>query len=273
MSNQKFIIPKHIPSDDFQKGLDEFYAYGSWLTRYAHRQRVNCVKYLMNRFLSENVQDLTILDIGCGGGAYTTLLAKMGFHVVGVDISKEGISTAKKWATCENVQDKVALIVANAEELPFKSESFDFIICSEVLEHLDSPHEGIIELNRVLTWGGEIIMSMPNLFSYYWIRESIWHNLKGLMYHNKKQHVDLHIKFPYWRILNLVKSVGFKIEYTTSTYLTPIEPRLLRLLVFNTPLFISFINNVEIKLSKTWFKHLGAFFFVFASKKDNKLVE
>ena len=273
MSIKEFIIPKHIPSDDFQKGLDECYAYGSWLTRYAHRQRVNCVKYLMDRFLSENVQDLTILDIGCGSGAYTTLFAKLGFHVVGLDISKLGISTAKKWAVCENLQDRVALIVANAEKLPFKNESFNFIICSEVLEHLDSPHKGINELNRVLAWGGEIFISMPNLFSYYWLRESIWHNLKGLMHHNKKQHVDLHIKFPYWRILNLVKSVGFKIEYTTSTYLTPIEPRLLRLLVFNTPLFISFINNIEIKLSKTWFKHLGAFFFVFASKKDNKLVE
>ena len=154
MSIKEFIIPKHIPSDDFQKGLDEFYAYVSWLTRYAHRQRVNCVKYLMDRFLSENVQDLTILDIGCGSGAYTTLLAKQGFHVVGLDISKLGISTAKKWAVCENLQDRVALIVANAEKLPFKNESFDIVICSEVLEHLDSPHKGINELNRVLAWGG-----------------------------------------------------------------------------------------------------------------------
>ena len=87
MSIQEFIIPKHIPLDNFQKGLNESYAYDSWLTRYAHRQRVN----------------------------------------LGIDISEEGVPTAKKWATCENEQDEVALIVANAENLPFKNGLFDII--------------------------------------------------------------------------------------------------------------------------------------------------
>ena len=49
--------------------------------------------------------------------------------------------------------------VGDAHSLPFENESFEFILCTEVLEHLHSPHVAISEMNRVLKKGGEIVLT------------------------------------------------------------------------------------------------------------------
>lgn len=49
--------------------------------------------------------------------------------------------------------------IGDAHKLPFESESFDFILCSEVLEHLHSPQIAINEMRRVLSYGGTLILT------------------------------------------------------------------------------------------------------------------
>lgn len=67
------------------------------------------------------------LDLGCGVGAKSIYLAKKGFEVVGVDISKTAIKIAKQNAKKAKV--KVKFIVADATNLSFlKNEKFDFIL-------------------------------------------------------------------------------------------------------------------------------------------------
>jgi len=59
---------------------------------------------------------------------------------------------------------------------PFKDNSFDAIIASDVLEHLNNRHEIMEEMKRVLKEDGIIIISLPNEFSY----QPVWYHIKGV---------------------------------------------------------------------------------------------
>ncbi|MEM0385482.1 MAG: class I SAM-dependent methyltransferase [Nitrososphaeria archaeon] len=58
---------------------------------------------------------------------------------------------------------KAVNIVADAHFLPFKDQSFSEIICTEVLEHLESPIKALKEMRRVLKNNGVIVVTVPNL--------------------------------------------------------------------------------------------------------------
>jgi len=94
----------------------------------------------------------TVLDVGCGGGYLTEKLAKAGFEVTGLDPSKNSIKAAKVHAKHENLTIKY--VEGFGEKLPFKSNSFDFVCCCDVLEHVKDFTLVIKEISRVLRSGG-----------------------------------------------------------------------------------------------------------------------
>jgi SAM-dependent methyltransferase len=91
------------------------------------------------------------LDVGCRDGFYSRLLKQKGYRVVSIDIQKR--------------YDKTMLADAN-KELPFQNDVFSLIWCSEVIEHLDDVEETLKRFYRVLKPGGEMILTTPN--SYFW---------------------------------------------------------------------------------------------------------
>jgi len=94
------------------------------------------------------------LDIGCGENPYT--FHKYLNNYIGMDID---VNVLKKvYQDLSNA----SLICASGSRAPFMDESFDLIICTEVLEHLKNPGEMISEINRVLTGGGKAIISIPS---------------------------------------------------------------------------------------------------------------
>lgn len=78
--------------------------------------------------------ELSLLDIGCGGGLLSEPMAKMGFAVTGVDPSEKNIGTAKSHA----VQSGIAIDyrTADAESLVSEKQKFDVILNMEVVEHV-----------------------------------------------------------------------------------------------------------------------------------------
>jgi len=92
----------------------------------------------------------TILDVGCGNGIITNVLSKQ-YDVTGMDVSTEAL---------QYVQAKKVL--ASATEIPFSDSSFDLVISSQMLEHLDrfDMHKAVNEIQRVS--GKYIIISVPN---------------------------------------------------------------------------------------------------------------
>ncbi|VUT27866.1 MAG: hypothetical protein SYNGOMJ08_00418 [Candidatus Syntrophoarchaeum sp. GoM_oil] len=97
---------------------------------------------------------LKILDIGTGNGSLALLLAEMGHDVVGIDISKEMLSVARKKAEERGVNPDLG--IGDAESLEFKDESFDAVVSRIVLWTLPHPEKAISEWKRVLKAGGKV---------------------------------------------------------------------------------------------------------------------
>lgn len=103
-----------------------------------------------------------MLDLGCGTGRYTERLTQRANDIVGLDVEMENLLKLKK----RNVD--VSLVCASAEyTLPFRDSIFDFVLCTEVLEHLKDDVIAVREIRRVLQGDGEIVISVPILPPVY----------------------------------------------------------------------------------------------------------
>ena len=136
-------------------------------------------------YLNIKANDL-ILDIGCGEGRHA-----IGLHVdkkvdvVGLDLSIEDIKTAKNrikdFSISSDNTSRCLFGLGNIQQLPFKSSSYNSIICSEVLEHVESPQEAMKEMVRVLKPGGVLAISVPRYLPerICWSLSSEYHNVAG----------------------------------------------------------------------------------------------
>lgn len=98
-----------------------------------------------------------VLDCGCGMGFYLMMLSRLRkLLLVGID----GDMGRLAWAARERVP--AALARGDIENLPFRDESFDKVLMSEVLEHLHDDTQGLRELFRVLKPGGTMVLSVPH---------------------------------------------------------------------------------------------------------------
>lgn len=101
----------------------------------------------------------TVLDIGCAEGMYAISAARADAVAVGIDISETKLQRAVSYAAEFEVTDKAFFLSADGHHLPFGDDSFDMVICSQVLEHLSDPELAMRELARVAKrW---VIISVP----------------------------------------------------------------------------------------------------------------
>lgn len=112
--------------------------------------------------LLKNVYHKTgsLLDIGCGRGDYLEAFSGLGFSVTGVDISKSASVDEKKF--------KVETADLEEESLPFSDNSFDFVFCKSVIEHMKQPTNLMREALRVLKPGGIAVVMTPSWEHTYW---------------------------------------------------------------------------------------------------------
>lgn len=110
---------------------------------------------IRNPWILETIENVLgpskrILDIGCGGGFLTNVLAQAGHQVTGIDISQNSL----KIAQMRDRTKKACFMQADALNLPFSEESFDVVCAMDLLEHVKQPFEVISEAARVLKKGG-----------------------------------------------------------------------------------------------------------------------
>lgn len=110
-----------------------------------------------------------ILDLGCGEGRHAiTAYLEKNVESVGIDLSLKDLQTTKsRFAEFEDQQKtekSLVISIANGSQLPFCEQSFDKVICSEVLEHIPDYRSVITEINRVLKPGGIFAVSVPRFF-------------------------------------------------------------------------------------------------------------
>ncbi len=129
-----------------------------------------------------------VLDIGCGFGRHAFETARRGGHVVAVDAGLDevnGVATmfAAMALEGEFQPDDVSATAVQGDTLalPFASNSFDRIICSEMLEHISNDALAITELTRVLRPGGTLAVTVPRTGPerLNWLLSSEYHNVPG----------------------------------------------------------------------------------------------
>jgi len=98
-----------------------------------------------------------ILDLGCGNGSLSNLIAQEGYQVVGVEKSKSGVNLAQEnFPNCKFIQGSIY-------NLPYDKlgDKFDMVIATEVIEHLFYPKELVRAAKKCLKPQGRLIITTP----------------------------------------------------------------------------------------------------------------
>jgi ubiquinone/menaquinone biosynthesis C-methylase UbiE len=104
-----------------------------------------------------------VLDVACGEGYGSALLARGAAHVTGVDISEDAIAHAKKaYRKLSNAR----FVCAPCTALPLDAASVDVAVTFETIEHISQQAEFLEELARVLKPDGVLVLSCPNKLEY-----------------------------------------------------------------------------------------------------------
>lgn len=109
-------------------------------------------------FALQYVEGKRVLDLGCGEGYGTAMLAARAANVIGVDVSEETIAHASAKYGLANVEFRCL----PAENLSLPDESVEVVVCFEVIEHVKEHVPVMGEMRRVLKREGILIVSTPN---------------------------------------------------------------------------------------------------------------
>jgi ubiquinone/menaquinone biosynthesis C-methylase UbiE len=178
---------------------------------------------LVHKLLAKRIKGKgkKLADVGCGTGRYFNDLEQMGFEIMGCDYSWNLLRHAK-------TQKKGGLLQAEAENLPYRPNTFDVVISIGVLQTVVDYKKGMDEVYRILKPGGVLIIStlrrpviwelpfMPvvELFMYdYSMLSGQWyHKLigdrTGLSWHNRP-HANRAKRFNVSDIKNYLHGQGF----------------------------------------------------------------
>jgi SAM-dependent methyltransferase len=105
-----------------------------------------------------------VLDLACGEGYGSAMIASVAKSVVGVDASDEAVRNATAQYGC--VSSQLEFRQGDASSLEFPDRTFDVVVSFETIEHLLAQEEMLKEIARVLTSGGLMILSSPDKKTY-----------------------------------------------------------------------------------------------------------
>lgn len=109
-------------------------------------------------FAARYVEGKQVLDIGCGEGYGSAMLAEKAAHVVGTDSSEEVVEYAAAKYPLPNLEYRRM----PAEKHAFPDGSFDVVVCLELIEHVENYVAVMAEMRRLLKPGGILVLSTPN---------------------------------------------------------------------------------------------------------------
>ena len=115
---------------------------------------------------------LQILDVGGGDGLIGEHLWKMDNNIATIDLPTVTAQSHKR--------EFLSAVTGDAEELPFKANSFDVVLASEIVEHLWNPNNFLDDASKILKTGGHLIISTPD-------------GIEGLRYDSHKHYYSVEI--------------------------------------------------------------------------------
>jgi ubiquinone/menaquinone biosynthesis C-methylase UbiE len=174
----------HVGKDYFGHDLLEASKSGTIFEKVFHNERIRMW------LTTANYKNKKVLDVGCNTGIITIPLAKQGIEIIGIDNSRSDIRLAKKNLKKEGLSERIAMY-ANARKLPFKNNSFDIVLLSDLLEHTSDPKKASQEAIRVTKPGGLIYVTVPYhlhpVVRFDWLRKVL----------SSRKNVDEHPDIPF----------------------------------------------------------------------------
>lgn len=213
---------------------------------------------VINKYLKKNEK---ILDIGCGAGTIDFYLANKGHNVTGIDISTKAI------AKCIETVKNLELRNIKFKQIDFPNETikdkFDFIICSEVIEHLKDDNLALKKIFKLLNKSGIVILTTPSEYAPL-------HKL-GLTKKFDKRVGHLR-RYKMEELKNMLKKYGYLISESKITegplrnflFINPVAGKFIRFFKFFISDLVTYVDN----LSKGVFG--GSDIIVVAKKVDSK---
>ena len=206
-------------------------------------------------------QNGLMLDVGCGEGRHIfgVMQDYPDMRCIGLDMDKDSLNKAEEgYEYFESISNVgVDFLKGSAYSLPFPNNSFDLIVCSEVLEHLHEYNDAVREIHRVLKPGGKFYASVPASWpeKICWRLSKDYQNQPGghLRIFNQKELVSeiknsgfkflssekFHsIHSPYWWL----RCLFWKSQETN--FLVKIYKKLLEYHILKKPLFLDIIDKL-----------------------------
>lgn len=157
-----------------------------------------------------------IIDLGCGTGYYLYLLSNLPLNLklTGFDNDKKALEEARLLLFNN---ESINFIMGDMHKMPFKDKSFDKIVMSEVLEHVENDEQALKEVYRILKPNGILVISVPSINYPFF-----WDPINFILQHVFKTHIKTGFFSGFWSghlrlysLYNLKKKfakAGFKIE-------------------------------------------------------------
>ena len=108
---------------------------------------------------SKLVEGAEVLDIACGEGYGSSMLARHARSVIGMDVSQEAVDHASE---AYKGADNLRFLRGDAADIPLADASVDVVVSFETIEHLEQQEEMVRGIGRVLRPGGVLVISSPN---------------------------------------------------------------------------------------------------------------
>jgi ubiquinone/menaquinone biosynthesis C-methylase UbiE len=160
------------------------------------------------------VQGRRILEIACGRGGFSRLLASQGASVRGADFSASAVAIAKeRLLDYPSLAGNVQYTQADAQAMPFEDNSFDIVVSCETIEHVPDPRAAVREMFRVAKPGGTLYLTTPNYLNF----TGLYLIYAGVRHPDLKSSQPLDRRFLFPQIRRFVASAGWKIARTDGT--------------------------------------------------------
>lgn len=122
-----------------------------------------------------DVEGRRVLDLGCGDGAYSAAVVECGAQVVGADLSREMLRSAR--ARIKPATRDAIFVRADMNALPFADRSFDAVLAVTVLCFAEDLVPPVHEIHRVLAPGGRLVLGELHRWSLW----AFWRRVRGML--------------------------------------------------------------------------------------------
>jgi len=120
------------------------------------------------------------VDLGCGEGLNTIILAGLGANVFSIDCSQKNLAATCRRAHANGVRENVTLLKSDRTTLPFGDNQADHVLCSSICQYTD-PVATARQIRRLLRPGGQVMITTPARLRFL-TRPDPHYQVRGLMF-------------------------------------------------------------------------------------------